>query len=834
LKSIGKKAVLANLLIFITGYLILGIVILSISYTYVSKEAFSRINESAEKEVREIEGWLQTQESIMKAIANDASLREPGSRILLDALKANAATFNEYSLFYIGYTDGSYLASNEFVMDASWDPRTRPWFLDAVSKDGEVSFSEPYIDSQSGVLCITISKMLPDKSVLAGDIPIDWLSNLVDHISYSESGYGFLLSSEGNILAHAYNEYKPKGEVYVNLASVDNGRFANWKTEVLGHENGSRYKDYDGIMKHFIIHPISYTNWQLGSAIPDSILKASSNTLIAVSLLISLVIWSFVAIFLNQFVKNLISQPISEVEAAADELARGGVSIKFDRIENDEIGKLKNAFLRAAKSIDTQSDAIYRLSRNDYSVSVEERSDKDIMAQSINHMAKAQRNYIHNISEVMGSVSKGDLDVEIDMAYEGDLFPIKESINHTISSIKSIIAEVSDVLSDLPRGKLSRKIEGDFPGVFSAIKDSINYMAQSQKNIVSDISQAMGKLREGSLDGVLHMEYSGDYEPIRSSITDTLKMLRSCISEIKRVLTAISCNDLTKSIQIGFRGEFIEVEESISLITASLSKVLKSISVSADQVAGGASHVSSGSSMLAQGANSQKEAVQSLAEASSLIAEKAEITAKKATDAISLSEESIDGVEKGAEQMSSLVRAISEISEASRQIKIIVRTISDIAFQTNLLALNAAVEAARSGSAGKGFSVVAEEVRGLANKTSDATKNISALIENSTQAVEKGSKIANNTADAFGSIVASTKKTSSLIEELAQNMAEQSSETLKINSNLDNILEVVLNISSTSEQSAAASQELSAQACFLNELANQFELKETTMGEIAV
>ena len=95
-----------------------------------------------------------------------------------------------------------------------------------------------------------------------------------------------------------------------------------------------------------------------------------------------------------------------------------------------------------------------------------------------------------------------------------------------------------------------------------------------------------------------------------------------------------------------------------------------------------------------------------------------------------------------------MLHAMAEISDKSDEIRKIVKTIEDFSFQTNILSLNAAVEAARAGDRGKGFSVVANEVRSLASQSSAASRNTAALIQSSLQAVENGRKIANETSEA--------------------------------------------------------------------------------------
>ena len=149
--------------------------------------------------------------------------------------------------------------------------------------------------------------------------------------------------------------------------------------------------------------------------------------------------------------------------------------------------------------------------------------------------------------------------------------------------------------------------------------------------------------------------------------------------------------------------------------------------------------------------------------------------------------------------------------------------IDSIAFQTNILALNAAVEAARAGDAGRGFSVVAEEVRRLATKTAGASKLTAELVEKNSDAVSDGMDAVNLTAQTLKTSVEGARQVSHKMDKISETSVQQADAITQIRKSVELISEIVQGNSATSEESAAASEELSAQAQLLKELVERFE-----------
>jgi len=212
---------------------------------------------------------------------------------------------------------------------------------------------------------------------------------------------------------------------------------------------------------------------------------------------------------------------------------------------------------------------------------------------------------------------------------------------------------------------------------------------------------------------------------------------------------------------------------------------------------------------LAQGSSEQAA---SLEETSSSLEEMSTITwenSRKSTLADKLMAESGQVSTMANDSMNELVKSMDDILRASDQTFKIIKTIDEIAFQTNLLALNAAVEAARAGESGRGFSVVAEEVRNLARRSTEAVRQTTALIEDTSRSVKTGAGIATRTNQAFSQMSELALKVGRLVNEIASASGQQSTGIEQINKAVNEMNKCVQTNAASSEQSAAASQEMS-------------------------
>ncbi len=344
------------------------------------------------------------------------------------------------------------------------------------------------------------------------------------------------------------------------------------------------------------------------------------------------------------------------------------------------------------------------------------------------------------------------------------------------------------------------------------------------------------KLEEGDLETPVPQAQSTDEAGVLlDTLRNTVHKLSAMIKDTGYLLGEMAEGnyDVKTREEDKYVGEFRQLLVSMRKLNRDMSLILGQINESAGQVASGSEQVSVGAQALSQGATEQASSIEELAATISEISGQVKHNADNAKNASEKTNTVSREVNDSNQRMQDMLKAMSNISNTSNEIGKIIKTIEDIAFQTNILALNAAVEAARAGEAGKGFAVVADEVRNLASKSAEASKNTATLIEGSLQAVENGTKIADDTAHSLSSVVEGVKEITGIINTIAKASETQATSIGQVTQGIDQISGVVQTNSATAEESAAASEELSGQAQILKDLVKKFKLKAVDPGETA-
>lgn len=345
---------------------------------------------------------------------------------------------------------------------------------------------------------------------------------------------------------------------------------------------------------------------------------------------------------------------------------------------------------------------------------------------------------------------------------------------------------------------------------------------------IVELEEAAKKLEKGILDVEIKFESQDELGILANSFRNTCSFLKTIVLDINEILGQLSDGNfnVNSSRLDHYIGDFSTTKDSIQKIIESLNYTFFEIKEATVQVKGGAEQVAETSQTISEGATEQASAIEELTASLGEVNEKVQNSVKHAKETNVITSELGVQIEESNEKMNEMVKAMEEIDNSSRNIREIINTIASISEQTNLLALNAAIEAARAGESGKGFAVVAEEVRKLAEESSQAVKDTAELIESSIKSVEKGKIIADTTAVSLKEAVKKTEEAVQLVDNISNISEVQAVSINQINGGIDQIADVVQSNSAIAEESAAASEELSVQADTLESMINRFKLKK--------
>lgn len=342
---------------------------------------------------------------------------------------------------------------------------------------------------------------------------------------------------------------------------------------------------------------------------------------------------------------------------------------------------------------------------------------------------------------------------------------------------------------------------------------------------IKKVVEAAGEIAKGHFHFDLRVKTGDELELLGDSFYEMTQHLKSMVQDIRYVLHEVGVKNLDVDTSADYVGEFEEIETSMHTIVATMNQIISEITLSSQQVSQGASNVTGGSQILSQGAVKQAETIESLSDQVTIISDRISENALHATEASQIFEELMESANSGTQEMKDMKEAMADIATSSSEIEKIMKTINDIAFQTNMLALNASVEAARAGQAGKGFSVVAQEVKSLASKSAVAAHHTSDLIQNSIQVVNRGSQLVESTSASLETIVTKINSTTALISDITTASNEQANSIHGVTEGIQQITGVVQSNSTAAMQSAAASEELLSQSDSLQTMVSAFQLK---------
>jgi len=359
--------------------------------------------------------------------------------------------------------------------------------------------------------------------------------------------------------------------------------------------------------------------------------------------------------------------------------------------------------------------------------------------------------------------------------------------NETVE--KAIEGEVADIVQAAVNGDFSKRISLAGKKEFMLnLAIAVNGLCDNTAKALGDLVSMLGALAEGDLTQRVTAEYLGMFGKLKSDANTMAERIAATISEIKasaREVTNASAEISTSTTDLSQRTE--EQAASLEETSASMEEISATVKKNSES---------------AQAANASASSTCEVAD-------------------------------RGGAVVAQAVQAMARIEESSQKISDIIGVIDEIARQTNLLALNAAVEAARAGEAGRGFAVVASEVRSLAQRSSQAAKDIKHLITNSNGQVKEGVELVNKAGASLAEIVESIKTVATIVSDIANASFEQASGIEQVNKALTQMDEVTQQNSALVEENAATAKTLENQAKSMDDRVAFFRLGDTAIDHVS-
>jgi len=550
---------------------------------------------------------------------------------------------------------------------------------------------------------------------------------------------------------------------------------------------------------------------------------------------VTLFVIALTIVFMLIMTRSL-ATPIKRLAGTVNDMAEGKLNFNIDHanITKDEVGELTMSIATMAGAVIKLSDDLRVLSSSfNQKGEIDAKIDdsqylgtyKEV-ATSVNELMGLILQDIPMFLNTLNAFNEGNFNVEIP-SLPGKRAVMTQTLSGFRDNMQSITADIGGLATAAADGKLDVRIDANkYKGDWTSLVLTLNNLVTAVAEPLAAIEFSLNEMKEGNFENAEILKtFKGTFENVKDAVNSSGETTLLYISEITEVLEYMAQGDLTSSIQRDFIGSYAPIKAALTTILESLNSTMADIKATVDQVAIGAQQISTSATHLADGATRQSAAVDELSSSLALIHEKATQASDNATAANLSTNHSQEFAAQGGSIVKSMSDTMNAVKGSNADISKIIDVITNIAFQTNLLALNASVEAARAGDHGKGFSVVAEEVRTLAGRSQQSSSDTGAIIKENNKNVEEGVRAAAEVVESFETISNNISDISRLISQIADISIEQLDSISNINVSVSEISGVVANTSSTAEESAAASQELNSQAEMLRQKVAFFKIK---------
>lgn len=450
----------------------------------------------------------------------------------------------------------------------------------------------------------------------------------------------------------------------------------------------------------------------------------------------------------------------------------------------------------------------------------------------IAEMSKISNELVPLESQAMDSVQKGDRSTAIESVYG-------ERYSKDIAQIGEIVAQFRRAIDERTSSRVASlnlfvMIMGIVTGVL--ILAIIFVQFRNMRFVHDNLADPMMKIRAEMTriaDGKIMMRFdmpedASEVGQLVAAIKNTKRNLRKYVSDISNTLSLMADGRLDARIDMDYIGDFAPIKESLDGILDSLNEIVgrlsRGVRDTASAITVRADRLLAGADELALDSSGEAKSIEELSQTVNDLAREMNEIADTAARSFASTEAAASELAASNAQMHEMQEAMNAISEASEGIKKINDTIANIGSRTTIVALNAAIEAAKAGAVGRGFSVVADEVRNLAVLCGDASRDTNAMLASTMQAVNKGIELTQNMTDAMETLISASRESSKDISDISEQSKRQAASLMDLAGGFDQITNVVHKTAETAEASAAAAKDLTAQAAHLDELSKSFDM----------
>lgn len=447
------------------------------------------------------------------------------------------------------------------------------------------------------------------------------------------------------------------------------------------------------------------------------------------------------------------------------------------------------------------------------------------IANNINAMLDAITTPLKVIDNYLRHIAEGDLPSKINDDFKGDFQILRRSMNTTVGILNGFVDSIKYVTEEQRKGDIDAEIDASrFQGVYKTMAQGVNDMVAGHILLNKKAMVCVKEFGEGNFDAPLE-KFPGK----KAFINDTIEQVRKNLKAVINDTTMLSDAALEGRIQTradaskhngGFRKIVEGINGTLEIIVTPIITVKRAV----DSINTATQEISAGNADLSHRTEQQAASLEETAASMEELASTVKQNTNSAKEANQMAIAASDVAAKGGSVVQQVVNTMFGINDSARKIVDIISVIDGIALQTNILALNAAVEAARAGEQGRGFAVVAGEVRNLAQRSATAAKEIKALIADSVEKVDDGSRLVSEAGKTMDEIVVSVKRVADIMANIASASVEQSTGIDQVNRAVSQMDEVTQQNAALVEQAAAAAESLEEQADALMQTVSHFRI----------